>query len=217
MANSWSTSLKRFYRRKRSGRPVVVVSGLPRSGTSMAMKMLEAGGLELHVDHVRQPDIDNPKGYFEFEQVKNLGNETNKSWVLETRGKAVKVISHLLQTLPQSCYYQVIFMNRSLDEIIASQNKMLLRLGEPTSDDAVKVKENFAWHLRVVKSWLKRQTNVELLELDYADVLKKPQEAAERIRNFLRGELQVQKMAEAVDPLLYRNRAVDTRPVGAPK
>jgi hypothetical protein len=181
----------------------------------MAMKMLEAGGLKLHIDEVRQPDIDNPKGYFEFEQVKNLGNETNKSWVLETRGKAVKVISHLLRALPQSCYYQVIFMNRSLDEIIASQNKMLERLGEPISDDAEKLKENFAWHLRVMKSWLKRQTNMDLLELDYAEVLKKPQEAADRVRNFLGVELQVHKMAEAVDPLLYRNRA--GAPVGVTK
>jgi hypothetical protein len=188
----------------------VVVSGLPRSGTSMAMKMLEAGGIHLHVDEIRQADIDNPKGYFEFEQVKNLANETNKSWVLETRGKAVKVISHLLRDLPQSCYYQVIFMNRSLDEIIASQNKMLERLGEPINDDSEKLKENFAWHLRVVKSWLKRQSNVELLELDYSDVLKKPQDSAERIRSFLGTDLQVNRMAEAVDPLLYRNRAGET-------
>src|SRR5262249_39617402 len=143
----------------------------------------------------------------EFEQVKNLGNETNKSWVLQTRGKAVKVISHLVRDLPQGCYYQVIFMNRSLDEIIASQNKMLERLGEPINDDLEKLKENFTWHLRVIKSWLKRQSNVDLLELDYADVLKKPQESAERIRNFLGVDLQVNKMASAVDPLLYRNRA----------
>lgn len=178
----------------------------------MAMKMLEAGGLKLHVDDVRQADIDNPRGYFELEQVKNLGNASSKSWVLETRGKAVKVISHLLQALPQSCYYQVVFMNRSLDEVIASQNKMLERLGAPLTDDAAKVKENFAWHLRVVKSWLKRQTNMALLELDYTDVLKMPQDAAGRIRNFLGVDLQVEKMAEAVDPLLYRNRAV-----GVPK
>jgi hypothetical protein len=207
MPTSWTTTLKRFYRRKRSGPPVVVVSGLPRSGTSMAMNMLKAGGIKLHVDEMRQADIDNPKGYFEFEQVKNLANETNKGWVLETRGKAVKVISHLLRDLPQSCYYQVIFMNRSLDEIIASQNKMLQRLGGPISDDSEKIKENFARHLHVVKSWLKKQSNVELLELNYADVLKKPQDSAERIRSFLGLDLQVNKMVEAIDPLLYRNRA----------
>src|SRR5207237_8661833 len=114
VTEGWGTTLKRYYRRKRSGPPVIVVSGLPRSGTSMAMKMLDAGGLELHVDDVRKPDIDNPKGYYEFEQVKNLADETNKSWVLQTRGKAVKVISHLVRDLPESCFYRVIFMNRAL-------------------------------------------------------------------------------------------------------
>src|SRR5205085_12299017 len=131
-----------------------------------------AGGLQLHVDDLRAPDIDNPKGYFEFEQVKNLGNDTNKSWVLETRGKAVKVISHLVRDLPESCFYRVIFMNRALDEIIASQNKMLQRLGESVTGDPEELKDNFVRHLRVVKLWLKRQSNVELLDVDYSEVLK---------------------------------------------
>ena len=205
--DGWTTTLKRYYRRKRSGSPVVVVSGLPRSGTSMAMKMLDAGGMQLHIDDIRQPDIDNPKGYYEFERVKNLGNDTNKSWVLETRGKAVKVISHLVRDLPGSCFYRVIFMNRALDEIIASQNKMLERLAEPITGDPEELKENFVRHLRVVKLWLKRQPNVELLEVDYSDVLKNPQALAERIRNFVGADLDVTKMAAAVDPSLYRNRA----------
>ena len=119
----------------------------------------------------------------------------------------MKVISHLIRDLPQSCFYRVIFMNRALDEVIASQNKMLEHASEPISGESDKLKENFLWHLRVVKSSLKRQTNVEMLEVDYANVLKDPEAAAERIKNFLGLNLDVRKMAAAVDPFFYRNRA----------
>src|SRR5687768_1736541 len=107
---------------------ITVVSGLPRSGTSMMMKMLEAGGLEPVVDHVRKPDEDNPKGYYEFERVKALEND--REWLPEAKGKFVKVISMLLRHLPADHRFKVIFMQRNMPEVLASQKKMLVRRGE---------------------------------------------------------------------------------------
>src|SRR4026207_1213461 len=129
-----------FLRRRKYGEPIVIVSGLPRSGTSMMMKMLEAGGLTVMTDAIRQADIDNPRAYCECERVKNLEKETDKSYVREARGKVLKVISFLLKDLPDDNYYRVIFMRRHLDEVIASQNKMLDRRGE----DAIQDQETMA-------------------------------------------------------------------------
>src|SRR5687768_8758894 len=123
--------MQRIYRRLRYGKPIVVVSGLPRSGTSMAMKMLEAGGLSVVTDGLRTPDEDNPKGYYEDERVKRLHKEPDKTWLHEARGKVVKIISFLLKSLPPDHNYKVVLMQRNLREIVASQNKMLARLGKP--------------------------------------------------------------------------------------
>ncbi|MFB3905243.1 MAG: sulfotransferase domain-containing protein [Acidobacteriota bacterium] len=188
--------------------PVIVVSGLPRSGTSMLMKMLEAGGATLFTDGVRQADEDNPRGYFELEKVKNLQKQADKSWLREARGKAVKIISQLLPELPPESTYQVLFINRNLDEVIASQNKMLLRRGErvdPASDG--RVRGLFEKHLEKTKSWLKSSRQFEVLELDYSQVIADPLGQARRIREFLRRDLDVHNMAGAVEASLYRNRA----------
>ncbi len=200
-------SVQRVYRRWKSSPPVIVVSGLPRSGTSMAMKMLEAGGLALTVDHLRQADHDNPKGYFELERVKDLEQERDKSWLRNSRGKSVKVISQLLQELPPENFYQVIFMNRHLDEVLASQNKMLERRGEPLAEEDAPLREMFDRHLFIIKRWLARQPNFAVLDLNYSEVVVQPQPAAEAMRNFLDRDLNIQRMVEVVDPNLYRNRA----------
>src|SRR5574342_806932 len=110
---------------------VTVVSGLPRSGTSMMMRMLETGGLPVMTDHIRIPDESNPKCYYEFEQVKQL-KEGNTGWISEGKGKVVKIISALLEYLPPGHKYRIVFMQRNMDEILASQREMLLRRGEPT-------------------------------------------------------------------------------------
>src|SRR6188768_3994121 len=117
-------SLARLVRQLRYGRPIVVVSGLPRSGTSMMMQMLQAGGLEILTDAVRTPDGSNPKGYLEFEAVKDL-DKPPPPWLAGARGKAVKIVSSLVRWLPEGHDYRVIFMRRNLDEVILSQNKML--------------------------------------------------------------------------------------------
>src|SRR5215813_9969746 len=121
--------MKSLYYRLRYGRPIVLVSGLPRSGTSMLMQMLEKGGMPIVTDQIRTPDEDNPKGYHEFERIKELDKTSDKSWLKQYRGRVIKTISFLLQDLPLDLNYQVLFMRRNLDEILRSQNKMLERNG----------------------------------------------------------------------------------------
>ncbi len=201
------TTLRQFWMGRRRGETVIVVSGLPRSGTSMAMKMLAAGGIPLLTDEVRVADEDNPKGYFEIERVKDLSEQQDKSWLREARGKAIKVISHFLRELPVDHTYQVIFMNRHLQEVMRSQNKMLVRRGEALSSDDEKVMTLFEQHLRSLQPWLRRQPNFKVLDLRYSEVVGDPLRGAAQIAGFLRQELDAAVMASAVDPDLYRNRA----------
>ncbi len=196
--------LKRAWRRLRHGRPVIVVSGLPRSGTSMVMKMLSDGGIVLVTDGLRKPDTDNPKGYFELEQVKELGKE--KSWLTGARGKAVKIISQLLVHLPPQNNYAVLFIRRDLEEVLSSQRAMLIRRGEPADGDDARMAELFEKHLRQVEGWVSRQPNIEVLFLDHGKILENPLQGAQRIAEFLNQPLNIEKMARAVDPKLYRNR-----------
>src|ERR1044071_4928925 len=133
--------MKSFYRRLRYGRPLVLVSGLPRSGTSMLMQMIEKGGMPIVTDKVRTPDEDNPKGYHEFERIKEIDKTTDKSWLKNYRGQVIKTISFLLQDLPLDLNYRVVFMRRDIAEVLRSQNKMLERSGakDPVvSDDRMR-------------------------------------------------------------------------------
>lgn len=204
------SSIHALLRRIRYGEPVVVVSGLPRSGTSMAMKMLDAGGLPLMVDGVRTADVDNPKGYYELERVKDLETEPDKTYLREARGKGVKVISFLLFHLPEDLQYRVIFMVRHLDEVLASQQKMLDNRGEdhPVEDDALrKMYENHLWRVRYL---MKTNPRFQSLELPYREILESPRDHVGRIAQFLGRDLDVEAMAGVVDKRLYRNRAETT-------
>jgi len=195
-----------LYRRLRYGQPIVVVSGLPRSGTSMAMKMLEAGGLGVVTDGLRTADEDNPKGYYEDERVKDLYQPGDKTWLRESRGRVIKIISFLLKSLPDENNYKVLFMHRSLREIVASQNKMLARRGEKndTSDDrAVALLED---QVRDARFFLRRP-QFEVLELNYRETLESPRPLALKMAGFVGEALDVDKMTQVVDVQLYRNRA----------
>ena len=196
-----------FLRKRKYGEPIVIVSGLPRSGTSMMMKMLEAGGLSVMTDSIRQADVDNPKGYYEYERVKNLEKETDKSYVREARGKVLKVISFLLKDLPDDNFYRVVFMRRHLDEVIASQNKMLDRRGEDAIEDRETMAEAYRNHLAAVKILVRKRPNLEMLEFRYDDAVKSPKEAARMVNAFLGGALDEHAMAAVIDGELYRNRA----------
>ena len=154
-------SLRDIYRRLRYGEPVVVVSGLPRSGTSMAMKMLEAGGVPLVQDGVRTADEDNPKGYYEDERVMSLHDVEDKSWLKACRGKGVKIISNLLRSLPANNNYQVLFVRRDISEILASQAKMLERRGEKSGTDDERMTELFESDVWRAQYLLKRQPQFE--------------------------------------------------------
>ena len=195
-----------FLRRRRYGEPIVIVSGLPRSGTSMMMKMLEAGGVPIMTDAVRTADVDNPKGYYEYERVKDLETEADKSYVREGRGKALKVISFLLKELPDDNYYRVVFMRRDLDEVMSSQNKMLDRRGEKSIDDREMMAEAYRNHLAAVKILVRKRPNFEMLEVRYDQAVKDPSAAVRAVNAFLGGTLDEPAMRAAVDAELYRNR-----------
>ncbi len=200
-------SIRRRLRRRAAGEPIVVVSGLPRSGTSMTMKMLEAGGVEIMTDTERMAYIDNPKGYFEYERIKDLEKETDKSYVVEGRGKAVKVISFLIKELPDENDYRVIFMRRDLDEVLTSQNKMIQRLGtaDGSADDEA-MKEAYRNDIIRTRLLCKSRPNFEMIEIHYKATIEDPAGTSRKVNGFLGGGLDEAAMRAAVDGSLYRNR-----------
>ena len=203
--------LTRLLRRWRYGDEIVVVSGLPRSGTSMMMRMLDAGGLPIMTDGLRTADEDNPRGYYEHERVKNLEKDPDKSWVREARGKGLKVISHLLKELPDENYYRVVLMRRDLSEVVASQNKMLVRRGEENPIEDERVTDLYRKHTIHTKVVCRERPNFELLEVRYTDALDDPAACAATVNRFLGNRLDLEGMKGAVDPNLWRNRADQLR------
>jgi hypothetical protein len=175
----------------------------------MMMKMLDAAALPIMTDHERTADEDNPKGYYEFERVKKLKEETDKSWVAASRGKVLKVISHLLEDLPDDNFYRVILMRRDFDEIIASQNKMLDRRGEANPIEDAAAKEAYIRHLVDVRFMVRKRANFEMLEIHYTQALQAPQTFVADVNAFLGGKLDTDAMMSIVDPELYRNRKPD--------
>jgi hypothetical protein len=172
----------------------------------MMMSMLQAGGVEILSDGIRKADEDNPQGYYEFEKVKRLTSHENRDWLSEAQGKAVKVISSFLKYLPPDFTYDVIFMNRDLDEVMASQRRMLVRRGEdPDSQDEDKLCAIFQKHLETTKDWLSRQENFRGIEIIYKEVLENPEKQASRIEVFLGRRLDVPRMVTRVRSELYRN------------
>ena len=184
---------------------ITIVSGLPRSGTSLMMRMLAAGGLPVLIDGLRKPDPDNPRGYYEFEPVKQT--KADPSWVAGAGGKAVKMVSRLLPDLPPGYRYRVVFMRRNLEEILASQQRMLLRKGIPHDPVAdAEMARLFTSHLVEMERWLAAQENFTVIYLWYNELLSNPQQALHRLDEFFRRTLDVSRMAEIIDPALYRNR-----------
>ena len=185
---------------------ITVVSGLPRSGTSMMMRALAAGGLEPFTDSRRVADDNNPHGYFEHEAVKGLARDA--SFMQQARGKVVKVIAHLLPYLPATFNYRVIFMQRDLHELIPSQEKMLRAIGKTGNERAfpLGLKERFERELDEVQRWAKRSPNVSLVTVPYAAVIADPLTHLSIVNDALDGALDLEAMCNAVDPSLYRNR-----------
>jgi len=196
---------KKLFKNDRNNDFITIVSGLPRSGTSMMMRMLEAGGMEIVTDNIRRADDDNPRGYFEYERVKKL--KENPSCLDGCRGMAVKIISMLLFDLPSGRRYRVIFMQREMQEMLSSQRVMLQRLGKKGDDISdEKMAEKFEKHLRQVEAWIDKQDYLDVLYVRYNEVIEDAQKHAERVNEFLGKKLDVKKMVGVIEKSLYRQR-----------
>lgn len=185
---------------------IIVVSGLPRSGTSMMMKMLSAGGLPIVTDNQREADDDNPNGYFEVELSKRL-KDGEVDWIYQVQGKVVKVISYLLEYLPDDLAYDVIFMDREISEILASQKKMLRRRNEQNSFSDDEMGEQFRSHVKAVKYWVARKPNMRIMYVNYNMMVSAPKPLCDSIIEFLGVPLNADAMKSIPSGKLYRNRS----------
>lgn len=188
------------------GGTIIVVSGLPRSGTSMMMKMLDEGGIPILTDAIRTADDDNPNGYYEFELVKKLPDGQSQ-WLADANHKVVKIISALLEHLPAIYRYKIIFMEREPREILASQQKMLANRNEKSGVDDAEMQEQFQKHLAAIKYWLARQPNMDVMYVDYNKMISKPENYCQSIADFIAIPVDVSKMLAVPNERLYRNRA----------
>ena len=185
---------------------LTIVSGLPRSGTSMMMRMIEAGGIAALIDNIRKADDDNPQGYYEFEPVKKT--KQDPSWVSGAAGRVVKMVYRLLYDLPEGYNYRVIFMRRRLDEVIKSQEVMLERSGK--SGGALpdeKLKDMFRAEMTRCETWMRERPNFEHVNIDYNEMLAEPAGLVAKLNEFLGGDLNTQAMCAVIDPSLYRQRS----------
>ena len=184
---------------------ITIVSGLPRSGTSLMMQMLQAGGIGALTDHVRAADDDNPRGYWEYEAVKRTKQDA--SWLADAPGKVVKMVHLLLYDLPPDRFYRVLFMQRDLREVVQSQSAMLERLGRKgasLTDDELSAA--FEEQLAKIGRWLDEQPNFTALTVDYNTLLEHPEPITQAIDEFVGGGLDTKAMCAVIDPSLYRQR-----------
>ena len=183
---------------------VVVVSGLPRSGTSMMMRMLEVGGIPVLSDGVRKADVDNPRGYYEFEPAKKT--KDSASWLETAVGMAVKMVYRLLYDLPADYRYRVLFMRRKTTEVLASQQEMLARQGKEANVSDDTMSRLFCRELEAVGRWLSEQDNFSVLDVNYNHIIEQPKQEIVKINEFV-GPLDMDAMCQVVDRSMYRNRS----------
>ena len=172
------------------------------------MRMLSEGGVPAFTDNRRVADKDNPGGYFELEKVKSLGEDSG--WIEDAAGKATKIVSMLLPKLPNAHRYKIIFLRRDLEEILMSQKKMLERSGKVVSDQEQNdLRTYFSYHLKNTIEWLTDTSYIDVLFVNYKDVLQEPVRVARSIADFVGTEMNIEAMVSVVDSSLYRQRAVD--------
>ena len=180
---------------------ITIVSGLPRSGTSLMMQMLDCGGMPVLTDNVRNADENNRRGYFEYEKVKGL--QSDNKWVEEAEGKAVKIIAQLLPYVPRTFQYSVIYVIRPIEQVIASQQKMLNNLEQQGAKLTIEQLTNvYSAQTRRAQNWL-MVSKIKTLFVFYPEVLSSPAEKAREIQSFLGLDLDVEKMASVVDSSLW--------------
>jgi hypothetical protein len=188
---------------------ITIVSGLPRSGTSLMMQMLVAGGMSPLTDGERVADTDNPRGYYEWEPIKKLSQDPN--CIDQAEGKVVKVISQLLFALPSARDYQIVFLDRPLPEVVASQTEMIRRRGTTGAAlGPLALIAGLQAHLNQVSSLLERRSEIRVLRMPYHDVLGDPKKTAEKLQRFLQQSLDIDSMERQVDQSLYRQRREKT-------
>jgi len=183
---------------------ITVVSGLPRSGTSLMMQILEANGVKILTDQIRTADASNPCGYYEFEKVKSLMKDN--SWLHEAEGKAVKVIAQLLAFLPDNFEYKIIFMKRNIEEILASQAKMLKRSGSKKNIPTDLLRKTFSSQLEKIKLLFTQKKNFSCYNLQFNKLIELPRESINELNSTLELELSDEKSFKIIDPTLYRER-----------
>jgi hypothetical protein len=183
---------------------IIVVAGLPRSGTSMMMRILDAGGIPALTDQVREADVSNPLGYYEFEPVKRT--KTDASWLLNARGKAVKMVYRLLYDLPSNYNYRVLLMQRTLAEVLSSQRAMLRHQQNDDAVEDAQMVNIYKRELANLESRFQKQANFSKLDVSYNELVKNPAPQIAQIADFLGGSLDRQAMAAVIDVNLYRNR-----------
>jgi LPS sulfotransferase NodH len=183
---------------------IIVVAGLPRSGTSMMMRILDAGGIPALTDQIREADVSNPLGYYEFEPVKRT--KTDASWLLNARGKAVKMVYRLLYDLPSNYNYRVLLMQRTLAEVLSSQRAMLRHQQNDDAVEDAQMVNIYKRELANLESWFQKQANFSKLDVSYNELVKNPAPQIAQIADFLGGSLDRQAMAAVIDVNLYRNR-----------
>ncbi len=189
---------------------ITIVSGIPRSGTSLMMQMLQAGGMTLLYDDRRKADENNQRGYFEYEKVKRLMQDN--SWLDQAEGKAIKIIAPLIHFLPDKFDYAVILMDRDMTEIINSQGKMLTKLGhKPMPSNNSALMKTFSRHIDKCKKFMLIKDNFRTLTMRYNDLILDSYTHAETVDRFLNINLNVKRMAGVVEPRLYRTRLINTQ------
>ena len=188
---------------------ITVVSGLPRSGTSLMMQALVAGGLPPLTDEKRAADASNPRGYLEFEPAKRL--KVDRSWLPQAKGRVVKIIHLMLPELVDAApdqEFRIVLMRRPMDEILASQRTMLARQGRAGAalNDA-QLGALFADQMARAERLLAERPQFRVCPVQYPALVANPKEETARVNAFLGGQLDEAAMARAVDPTLYRERA----------
>jgi predicted AlkP superfamily phosphohydrolase/phosphomutase/tetratricopeptide (TPR) repeat protein len=181
---------------------IVIVSGLPRSGTSLMMQMLNKGGIEVLTDNNRKADISNPKGYFEYNPVMSI--HKNNSWLKLAKNKSVKVVAPLLKFLDPKYRYKVIFMNRDLTEIVRSQQKMI---GKDIEVLPLRLFESYKKHLNQVETWKNKEPGVELIYVNFKDALINTEDVVNKVTSFIDISMDIEQMRDCVDKSLYRNKS----------
>jgi hypothetical protein len=184
---------------------LTIVTGVPRSGTSLVMQMLAAGGHPIATDGVRAADADNPRGYFELEAARRLTRDA--SWLPPLAGRALKLVHTLVPLLPSDLRYRVLLVRRRLDEVLDSQRVMLTRLdAAPDPEEDERLLPALAAQLARLEVWLGAQPGLPWLRIEHAELIAQPARVAQRMAGFLGGGLDADAMATCVEPALHRQR-----------